>query len=77
MDLGKESTSNHFMKMGMPSDAIYRVCQCIDKRRTAKRKAESGRRAVKMQEKNQLIKAISVKEGVTPKKLAANLNVDS
>ena len=60
MDLGKELTLNHFMKMGVPSDAIYRVCQCIEKRKTAKRKAESGRRAVKMPEKkrSQLVQAI-------------------
>ena len=60
MDVGKESALNHFMNMGMPSDTIYRVCQCIQKRKTAKRKAESGQRVVKMPEKkrNQLVKAI-------------------
>ena len=61
----------------MPSDAIYRVCQCIEKRKTAKRKAESRQRAVKRPEKrNQLVNAIYDKEGVTSKKLVANLNVD-
>ena len=78
MDLGKESTLNHFMKIGVPSDTIYRVCQCLEKRKTAKRRAESRRRAVQMPEKktNQLVKAIYEKEGVTSKKPAANLNVD-
>ena len=60
MDLGKELALNPFTKMGVPSDAIYRVCQCIEKRKTAKRKAESGRQAVKMPEKkrSQLVQAI-------------------
>ena len=46
----------YFMKMALPRTAIYRVCQCIEKKKTAKRKAESGRRAVQMPEKrNQLL----------------------
>ena len=64
--------------MVMPRDTICRVCQCLEKRKTAKRKAESGRRAVKMpgKKRNQLVQAIYDKEGVTSKKLAAHLNVD-
>ena len=75
----KESNKSLYMyEDGRASDAIYRVCQCIEKRKTAKRKAESGRRAVKMpvKKRNQLVKAILDKEGVTSKKLAANLNVN-
>ena len=47
-------------------------------KKNRKRKAESGRRVVKMTEKkrNQLANATYDKEGVASKKLAANLNVD-
>ena len=50
----------------------------LREKKTAKRKAESGRRAVKMPEKKryQLVQAIYDKEGVNSKKLAAHLNVD-
>ena len=44
-DLGKLSIKIYFMKMGLPMAAIYRVCQCIETRKIAKRKAESGRRS--------------------------------
>ena len=45
---------------------------------TAKRKAESGRRAVKMPEKksDQLVKTICDKKGVTSMKLAAKMNAE-
>ena len=48
LDLGKVSILDHFLKIGLPSAAIYGVCQSIETRKTAKRKAESGRGAVKM-----------------------------
>ena len=51
----------------LPSVPMHRGKQ------TAKRKAESGRRSVKMPEKksNQLVKTICDKKGVTSMKLAA------
>ena len=58
--------------------AIYWVCQCIGTRKTAKRKAESKWRAVKMPEKkrNQLVKTICHNKGVTSVKLAEKMNAD-
>ena len=37
--------------MGLPMAAIYRVCQCVETRKPAKRKAERGRQAVQIPEK--------------------------
>ena len=68
----------YFMKIELPRAAIYRVCQCIETRKTAERKAESGRRTVQMPEKkrNQLVKTIWDKKGVTSMKLAEKMNAD-
>ena len=68
----------YFMKIGLPRAAIYRVCQCIETRKTAERKTESGRGAVQMPEKkrNQLVKTIWDKKGVTSMKLAEKMNAD-
>ena len=62
--------------MGLPRVTIYRVCHCIETRKIARRKAESGRRAVKMPEKkrNRLVKTIRDKKGVTSMKLAEKMN---
>ena len=64
--------------MRLPRAAIYRVCLCIEARKTAKRKAESGQRAVKMPEEksNQLVKATCDKKRVTSMKLAAKMNAE-
>ena len=77
-DLGKVSILIYFMKIELPRAAMYRVCQCIETRKTAKRKAESGRRAVQMPEKkrNQLVKTICDKKGVTSMKLDGKMNAD-
>ena len=48
-DLGMVSILILFMKMGLLSADIYRVCPCIDTRKTANRKAESERRVVKIE----------------------------
>ena len=78
ISLGKSSSASHFMMIGLPKVTIYQICQCIETRYTIKRKAESRRRALKMTEKNrnQLVKAVCSKAGVTSEKLAAQINVD-
>ena len=77
-DRGNVSIVTDFMKIGLPMAAIYRVCQCIETRKTAERKAESGRRTVQMPEKkrNQLVKTIWDKKGVTSMKVAEKMNAD-
>ena len=77
-DLVNVMIITYFMKIGLPRAAIYRVCQCIETRKTAERKAESGRGAVQMPEKkrNQLVKTIRDKKGVTSMKLAGKMNAD-
>ena len=68
----------YFMKIGLPRATICRVCQCIKRtRKTAKIKAESGRRAVQVPERkrNQLVKTIWDKEGVSMK-LPEKMNAD-
>ena len=77
-DLGNLAIITYFTKIGLPRAAIYQVRQCIDTRKTAARKAESGRRAVQMPEKkrNQLVKTIWDKKGVTSMKLAEKMNAD-
>ena len=42
IDLGKVAILDHFVKMGYPRAAIDQMCLCIEARKTAKRKAESG-----------------------------------
>ena len=81
MDLGKVSILDNFVNMGLPRAAIYQVCLCVlvvEERKTAKRKAESIRRAVKMpdEKSNQLVKTICDKKGVTSMKLAAKMNAE-
>ena len=77
-DLGNVMIITYFMKIRLPRAAIYRVCQCIETRKTAERKAESGRGAVQMPEKkrNQLVKTIWDKKGVTSMKLDGKMNAD-
>ena len=66
------------MKIGLPRAAIYRVCQCIETRKTSEIKAKSGRGAVQMTEKkrNQLVKTIWDKKVVTSMKLAEKMNAE-
>ena len=77
-DLGNVLIIIYFLKMGLPRAAIYLVCQCIETRKTTKRKAESKRRAVQIPEKtrSQLVKTIWDKKGVTSMKLAEKMNAD-
>ena len=77
-DLGNVMIITYFMKIRLPRATIYRVCQCIETRKTAERKAESGRGAVQMPEKkrNQLVKTIWDKKGVTSMKLDGKMNAD-
>ena len=60
---------------GIAQGRHYRVCQCIETRKTAKRKAESGRRELNLpdfeKKRNQLIQTICDKKEVTSMKLAA------
>ena len=77
-DLENVSIIIYFIKMGLPRAAVYRVCQCTETRKTAKRKAESGRQAVQMPQKKriQLVKTIWDKKKVTSMKLAEKMNAD-
>ena len=77
-DLAKASIIVYFMKMGLPRTAMPSVPMHRDKK-TAKRKVEREHRVVQMPEKkrNQLVKTIWDKKGVTSMKLAEKMNADS
>ena len=65
--------------MGLPRATIYWMCQCIETRKATKTgKRDSRRRAVKMPEmkRNQLVKTICEKKGVSYMKLAVKMNAE-